>query len=196
MAKDSKYIEKLLERFFNGETSNEEEKVLYKFFSGKEVPESLQQYKAVFGYFKSGIAHEVGGKKNSSRLFLKQSKKKLRVIGFSVAALLLLVLSLRLGFLARTSDTDWLEGSYIIRNGVKITNLEKIRPELEHTLVTALLQQEKAEQMMKLLDDPESAFRDVEQEIKEQQCEILNQFTDEYVREEVKSILDIDCEHL
>lgn len=47
---DYKYIEQLLERYWNAETSREEEHILRTFFSQKDVPTSLLQYKNLFTY--------------------------------------------------------------------------------------------------------------------------------------------------
>jgi hypothetical protein len=48
---DYKYIEQLLERYWQCETSVEEEKILQSFFSQKNVPESFLKYKDMFGYY-------------------------------------------------------------------------------------------------------------------------------------------------
>ena len=47
---DYKYIEQLLERYWQCETSLQEESILRSFFSQEEVPAELQQYKALFTY--------------------------------------------------------------------------------------------------------------------------------------------------
>lgn len=47
---DSKYIEQLLERYWQCETSLEEEARLRAFFSGNDVPEHLLRYKDLFVY--------------------------------------------------------------------------------------------------------------------------------------------------
>jgi len=47
---DSKQIEKLLERYFNGTSTVEEEAVLRNFFFSDEVPASLLPYKDLFVY--------------------------------------------------------------------------------------------------------------------------------------------------
>ena len=44
-------IEKLLEKYYDGETSLEEERALKQFFQHGEVPEHLQSHAAQFGYF-------------------------------------------------------------------------------------------------------------------------------------------------
>ena len=48
MTMDYKYIEQLLERYFNAETSLEEEQMLRTFFSQKELPADMQQWRALF----------------------------------------------------------------------------------------------------------------------------------------------------
>ncbi|WP_418696859.1 hypothetical protein [Bacteroides sp.] len=47
---DSKYIEQLLERYWQCETSLEEEARLRAFFSGNDVPQHLLRYKDLFVY--------------------------------------------------------------------------------------------------------------------------------------------------
>ena len=47
---DYKYIEQLLERYWNCETSLEEEKILRTFFSQKDIPASLMKYRDLFAY--------------------------------------------------------------------------------------------------------------------------------------------------
>lgn len=47
---DYKYIEQLLERYWQCETSIEEEEILRAFFSQKNVPAELKQYRELFVY--------------------------------------------------------------------------------------------------------------------------------------------------
>ncbi len=47
---DYKYIEQLLERYWQCETSLEEEQILRSFFSQAEVPAELQKYRSLFVY--------------------------------------------------------------------------------------------------------------------------------------------------
>lgn len=47
---DYKYINQLLERYWNGETSLEEEQILRSFFSQICVPEELTKYRPLFNY--------------------------------------------------------------------------------------------------------------------------------------------------
>ena len=48
MVMDCKYIEQLLERYWQCETSLEEEAQLRAFFNGSDVPEHLLRYKDLF----------------------------------------------------------------------------------------------------------------------------------------------------
>lgn len=47
---DYKYIEQLLERYWNCEISIEEEQILRSFFRQKEIPAHLLRYKSLFAY--------------------------------------------------------------------------------------------------------------------------------------------------
>lgn len=53
MILDYKYIEQLLEEYFNGETTLEEEKILRTFFCQEKLPEHLVQYRDLFIYEQS-----------------------------------------------------------------------------------------------------------------------------------------------
>lgn len=58
---DYKYIEQLLERYWNCETTLEEEEILRTFFSQKDVPVSLLTYKDLFCYEQSESKEDVLG---------------------------------------------------------------------------------------------------------------------------------------
>lgn len=58
---DYKYIEQLLERYWQCETSPEEECILRAFFSQKDVPAELQQYRDLFAYEQMAATEEALG---------------------------------------------------------------------------------------------------------------------------------------
>lgn len=58
---DYKYIEQLLERYWNCETSLEEEKILRTFFSQKDIPASLLKYRDLFAYEQTETAADTLG---------------------------------------------------------------------------------------------------------------------------------------
>lgn len=51
--KSNKDIQLMLSRYFEGETTLEEEEILREFFSGKDIPEALQSYAHHFQFFKN-----------------------------------------------------------------------------------------------------------------------------------------------
>lgn len=195
MKEEYKHIEELLERFFDGQTTNTEEKELYVFFGNDEVPEHLVPYKPVFGYFESGLAEEVNASevKPASVKPLSSRRKYITIIT-GMAAAILLFFMLQPLFTHEDIETDPFEGSYIVRNGERIDDIDEIRPELELTMQIALLQQEKAERVLNATSEKQTIGIDIEQEINAQYCQILNEFADERVREEVKKILDVECD--
>lgn len=65
---DYKYIEQLLERYWNCETTLEEEKILRTFFSQKEIPVSLLPYKDLFCYEQTETADDTLGDDFDERL--------------------------------------------------------------------------------------------------------------------------------
>lgn len=64
---DYKYIEQLLERYWEAETSPEEESILRAFFAQDEVPEAFAPYKALFDYTRQA-AEEVPGREFDERV--------------------------------------------------------------------------------------------------------------------------------
>jgi len=46
-----KEIERLIEKYYEGETSTTEEKILHDFFQKDDVPEHLREHKPLFSYF-------------------------------------------------------------------------------------------------------------------------------------------------
>ncbi len=65
---DYKYIEQLLERYWNGETSLGEEKILRTFFSQESVPERLSPYKDLFRYEAEETATDTLGEAFDERM--------------------------------------------------------------------------------------------------------------------------------
>lgn len=126
---NNKYIEDLLERFFNGVTTNEEEQELYSYFKSENVSQSLIHYKPVFEYFESGLSEEV--QKNVIGNPLQKTKTSKRIIYgiVSLVAASILAIFVFRPLLTQTVTSDAYEGSYIIQNGVKSYDEEKIHQE-------------------------------------------------------------------
>lgn len=57
---DYKYIEQLLDRYWNCETSVEEEQILRIFFQQKELPTHLRRYRSLFTYQEEAAGMKLG----------------------------------------------------------------------------------------------------------------------------------------
>ncbi|MDR1344381.1 MAG: hypothetical protein LBJ39_03415 [Tannerellaceae bacterium] len=133
-----KRISSLMERFFDGLTTKAEEETLYRFFSDAgDIPGKWEPYRKVFAYFENGMASECLPHREALPV-----RRSLRWRWTCVAAVVGLLLAGSLYFL-RDQPFDPYEGSYIVRNGVRIDDLDLIRPELEATL--KLVREETAE---------------------------------------------------
>ena len=215
MTNKYEHIETLLEKFFEGRTSNLEEQKLYEFFAGYDVPEHLLRYKKVFAYFDLGLNNELYVEETASEdtnetfdkndtFFAEDLENELReedapvrnirygqwILWAGVAAsLLVLILLNPLGFGNKTFDPY--EGSYIVRNGVRITDPETIRPELEATVQQVMQQQHEAELLCKQFVTDDSRFADVDADkiVQARYESILEGYENELVRNEVKKML-------
>ncbi len=96
-------IEKLLEKYFEGETTISEEKELKAYFAGETVPSHLEKYQYLFQYFS-----EESTIRTHKELNLDTDKRKnYRWIG--IAASIALVVGL---FLAKNSKPAELEDTF------------------------------------------------------------------------------------
>ena len=77
---DYKYIEQLLERYWNCETSLEEEDILRTFFSQKDIPAHLLSYQALFVYEQKEVStHVLGSDFDSKILSVINEEEPLKV---------------------------------------------------------------------------------------------------------------------
>ena len=175
------HIKDLLARFFEGQTTLNEERELYLFFNQDVIPEEFVQYKQVIKYFGSDLAEGLP-------LQMKHPSKRKWIVWSGIAASFLIMLFTSLYFLQNRESDDPFEGSYIIRNGVRITDLDLIRPELDATIQKTLLQQLETE-----LDELLMVDNSLETEIFRQRQahynRILENIEDEEIRNEVEFIL-------
>ena len=123
-------IDELLERYFEGETSAEDECRLRSFFASDEVPEHLAAYKPLFAYFDEEIIQQ----KNDIRpetisipfeRNAKRAKKAVLYILSGVAACFLALLSL--SRLLYPADPCFCSDNYVVINGRCYTDVHKVR---------------------------------------------------------------------
>lgn len=93
-------IEKLIDKYFEGETSIAEEKELKEYFSSPDVAQHLEQYQAVFGYFSQAKQEQF------SATIPLQSKKQTKVVWLSIAASVVVMLSIGYFTYQNVSETN------------------------------------------------------------------------------------------
>jgi hypothetical protein len=92
-------IEKLVEKYFEGETSIAEEKELKTYFSSTDVAQHLEQYKPVFGYFSQAKQEQF-----TATISLKSKRKQKRLAWLSVAAAVVVMVCI--GFFAYQNSSE------------------------------------------------------------------------------------------
>jgi len=99
---DYKYIEQLLERYWQAETTLEEEEILHSFFAQREIPSELAQYKPLFAYGHEQKKCVLDEDFENRVLALTEEKPRLRVVSmkerlsplFRAAAVVAIVITL------------------------------------------------------------------------------------------------------
>lgn len=153
-----KEIEKIIDKYFEGETSAAEEKELRRFFATDTVPEHLEVYRPLFAYFDEEIEKQ---SKNHRLAMPNRRKVFLWVSGVAATILLLLGLGQRYIFPGQV----FCSGDYVVINGRCYTDRETIRQHAFQALQeVSTLEQELFPRMM----DEEEADRElIENQLKE-----------------------------
>lgn len=150
-------IEELIGKFMDGATSNAEEQMLYAYFAGTDIAPELERYKAMFGWFAGGMA----GPLPQQAKRRPAMRRVLRWTGVAASALLLLGAGICYhGHSERQKLYATYEGSYIIRNGKKITDLKVILPELKRVEEATMAQEAQRKKIARM--SPEEIFRMME----------------------------------
>lgn len=140
---DKKKIQCLIERFLNGETTLAEEQSLYDYFQGQEVDKEFKQYQEMFRWYANGMPEDVLEKKSKTGKAIVM-RMKCAFIGIAASLLILVGVGVR-KYQKLQEEYAIYEGSYIVRDGKKITDIKEILPELKAT-------EQKVAEMMELKD--------------------------------------------
>ena len=183
MKTQHKRMEELLERFLDGKTTNAEEKELYAFFAGADVPEHLEPYRAMFAWFDGGLEQEIRQAEIPAAPPARP-KHRLRIWGTVAAVAATIALILLIRPTPAVHDFDPFEGSYIVRNGVRITDPDVIRAELEGTL--EYIQKEEEAQLFRLYQayEGEAKYMVEEWNRTKDLLEFINSFPEGEARQE------------
>ena len=121
--KDKRQIEALIEKYFEGLTSLEEEQVLRDYFQREDLPEELKIHAPLFQYF-SSEREEV----QKTEVSIRRNKiiRLVRWVSISAAACLLLFLGVNF---FQNRNRSVMETSFAYIDGKKYTNIEQIQIE-------------------------------------------------------------------
>lgn len=140
-------IRLLTERFFNGETSLEEENRLYAFFEQHRsgLPEDIETNREMLlGFGAIGFGNATSKDIVSERTMPKKAATRRSIrkhlwLASGIAASILLCIGITFAF--HQSERQDLarnyEGSYVIVNGQRIDDLSRIKPDIERALSQA-----------------------------------------------------------
>lgn len=153
---DKKYMEQQVRRFLEGRTTCREEQELYARFAAGDVPRSLRRHTEMFAWYAGGMKEDELPAPHAPKPTLRL---RLRIV--AAASLGAIVLGLGAYGMARYHERQELyaryEGSFIIRNGKKITDLEKILPELQRAEREALREEDKLQDFIQQETNPATA---------------------------------------
>lgn len=114
-------IEDLLNKYFEGETSADEERRLRTFFASDKVPEHLVIYKPMFAYFDEEI------RKKQEQTNKNKPVTKRRILYWMSAAAACVVLLLGVRHFLFTPDPCLCSENYVVINGRCYTDIKKVR---------------------------------------------------------------------
>ena len=148
---DINNVELYIDRFMEGETSNDEEKELYRFFATeKDLPQHIAQYKEMFAYFESGLDESLSAQalteaEHSTAKVVqlkpaetKKPKKRIFMFAASIAASIVLIFGISFGLLKNDADELYTyEGSYVMQNGKRVTDKETLKLMIDNTMKEA-----------------------------------------------------------
>lgn len=168
-------IKILIEKFLDGETTLAEETTLYRFFQSGQVPSELRPYRMMFNDYAELPSCNTNRdvKREPRRIDYRHRNHWLRIV---VAASLLLLIGAFVGFYLHREQmvAQTYAGSYMIVDGKRIDNWQKIKPKVKATLKEA-----------------DKIERKVESEyvINEAEGEVLENITDPQQRAELENLL-------
>ena len=120
------YIGKLLDKYMDGTSTLDEEAILSEYFRGKDIPQEWEDYRQLF--------QEIEEMRPQPQTIKSRMGRHYKWI--AIAASLLILVGIGFGVRQYQDQQEQYaiyEGSYIIRDGKKITDIKQILPELKAT---------------------------------------------------------------
>lgn len=132
----------LVEKFLDGKTTNQEEQMLYDWFSANDVSKEWQPLKEMFAWYADGmpeeqieLSDELQPQKRGVSLHRPRRVIRWISVGVGIAAMVAVVLIATLR--PRQSEFNIYEGSYIVEAGVRNDDIASIESEIEAMLLRA-----------------------------------------------------------
>lgn len=142
------YIGKLIERFLEGETSNQEEQELYDFFSGEDIPEDLIQYKPLFHFFAYDFNKRLIDKGRQVETFPLDKRQTGWLKWTAVAAVALLCVTIGTSWFFRETKPSVESENFVVINGIKFTDPEIIQAQSDLMLLQHLYEEAVIEEFL------------------------------------------------
>lgn len=163
---DDNRLKELITLLMAGETTNDQEREIIDRFRQGPVAEELEQYRPMLLWLDDGMP-DMAGRQSSSAAKPRRWDRRMLTACISVAASLALIVTLALSLMTRPagalSREDYLTyaGSYVIRDGKKITDLDQIMTEIKQAerMVEDVSSQYEIESMDKYINTDNPAVR-------------------------------------
>jgi len=143
MKTENEYIEKLIGRFLDGETTQKEEQELYRFFSGNEIPRELEVYREMFCFFSEDLPIALTYEEEfndipDNRLSVSANFSSKWLSWSAIAAIGLLLIGIS-GFLLHPANTKYSQPEvFVFSEGKLISAPDNYSPETEMIIMDAL----------------------------------------------------------
>lgn len=124
---------RLTEAFLDGQTSLEEERALFAYYIKGDIAEDLEENREMMQWYAAGLKLDEQSQDKAAPARIRNLLKIWVPVAAAVAIVLTLVINLNTNndYGLSAEEYAMYEGSYIIRNGKKITNLAEIMPEIK-----------------------------------------------------------------
>ena len=162
-------IEPLVEQYFEGLTSAEEEAFLRRYFTTEDVPESLMVYKPLFVYFDSEITKLSGNteqsaanRTNQRTSIMNRTNRRTSLVWWLSGAAACAAILIGSFFLASQQKQCPGKGDYVMIDGRCYTDAETIRSAMLKTLHEVTTEDELSPD-----DNPANVINLIENQLKE-----------------------------
>lgn len=148
-------IEALLEKFFDGNTTNAEDRALEELFcSGNEVPERYKHYCDMFGWYASGMDTEKlpTACTRPKHVFFRSKAAKWWSSVAAVTALTVGIAWLST-WQSHTDNTLLYADNYIVRDGRTITGMPEIKADIDASVMDGDCLENEIDMGIRMLND-------------------------------------------